>query len=132
MTRNEARELLMQIMYELDTAKNMNNETAVQLIEERLAGNHITRGKDLVAKIIENIEDVDAVINEHSKSWKTNRMPKVDLAIIRLAVGEMKYADDVPTAVAINEAIDLAKRYSTDRSSKFVHGVLGAIAKGNE
>ena len=58
-------------------------------------------------------------------------MPKVDLAVIRLAVGEIKYAEDVPDAVAINEAINLAKKYSTDQSSRYVHGVLGAIAKNN-
>lgn len=56
-------------------------------------------------------------------------MPKVDLAIMRLAVGEMKYSEDVPHAVAINEAINLAKKYSTDHSAKFVHGVLGTISK---
>lgn len=132
MTRNEARETLMQLMYELDAAKNMDVETATTLIEERLSGNHIARGKALVSNIIENLEEVDEIINGNSKSWKTGRMPKVDLAIMRLAVGEMKYGEDVPAAVAINEAINLAKKYSTDQSSKFIHGVLGAVAKNNE
>lgn len=131
MTRNEAREILMQMMYEMDAAKNMNPEAAAMLAEDRLSGNHIERGKKLLSGIIENIESIDEEINKHSKSWKTNRMPKVDLAVIRLAVGELKYADDVPDAVAINEAINLAKKYSTEQSSRYVHGVLGAIAKNN-
>ncbi len=131
MTRNEAREILMQMMYEMDAAKNMNREAASLLTEERLSGNHIERGKSLLNSIIENIDEIDEEINKFSKSWKTNRMPKVDLAVIRLAVGELKYADDVPDAVAINEAINLAKKYSTDQSSRYVHGVLGAIAKNN-
>lgn len=131
MTRNEAREILMQMMYEMDTAKNMNKDAASSLAEERLAGNHIERGKHLLSSIIENIDAIDEEINKFSKSWKTNRMPKVDLAVIRLAVGELKYADDVPDAVVINEAINLAKKYSTDQSSRYVHGVLGAIAKNN-
>ncbi len=131
MTRNEAREILMQMMYEMDTAKNMNKEAASLLAEERLAGNHIERGKSLLINIIDNLNAIDEEINKFSKSWKTNRMPKVDLAVIRLAVGEMKYAEDVPDAVAINEAINLAKKYSTDQSSRYVHGVLGAIAKNN-
>ncbi|MBR3787267.1 MAG: transcription antitermination factor NusB [Firmicutes bacterium] len=131
MTRNEAREILMQMMYEMDTAKNMNKEAASLLAEERLAGNHIERGKALLINIIDNLDAIDEEINKFSKSWKTNRMPKVDLAVIRLAVGEMKYAEDVPDAVAINEAINLAKKYSTDQSSRYVHGVLGAIAKNN-
>ena len=132
MTRNEARETLMQLMYELDAAKNMDVETATTLIEDRLSGNHIARGKALVSNIIENLEEVDEIINRNSKSWKTGRMPKVDLAIMRLAVGEIKYGEDVPAAVAINEAINLAKKYSTDQSSKFIHGVLGAVTKNNE
>ena len=131
MTRNEAREILMQMMYEMDTAKNMNREAASLLAEERLAGNHIERGKSLLINIIDNLDAIDEEINKFSKSWKTNRMPKVDLAVIRLAVGEIKYAEDVPDAVAINEAINLAKKYSTDQSSRYVHGVLGAIAKNN-
>lgn len=131
MTRNEAREILMQMMYEMDAAKNMNKEAASLLTEERLSGNHIERGKSLLNSIIENIDEIDEEINKFSKSWKTTRMPKVDLAVIRLAVGELKYADDVPDAVAINEAINLAKKYSTDQSSRYVHGVLGAIAKNN-
>lgn len=131
MTRNEAREILMQMMYEMDTVKNMNKEAASLLAEERLAGNHIERGKMLLNSIIDNIDSIDEEINKYSKSWKTGRMPKVDLAVIRLAVGEMKFADDVPDAVAINEAINLAKKYSTDQSSRYVHGVLGAIAKNN-
>ena len=131
MTRNEAREILMQMMYEMYTAKNMNKEAASLLAEERLAGNHIERGKALLINIIDNLDAIDEEINKFSKSWKTNRMPKVDLAVIRLAVGEIKYAEDVPDAVAINEAINLAKKYSTDQSSRYVHGVLGAIAKNN-
>ena len=132
MTRNEAREILMQLMYELDAAKNMDVETATALIEDRLSGNHIARGKALVSNIIENLEEVDETINKNSKSWKTGRMPKVDLAIMRLAVVEMKYGEDVPAAVAINEAINLAKKYSTEQSSKYIHGVLGAVARNNE
>ena len=131
MTRNEAREILMQIMYEMDTTKNMNKETVTALTKERLSGNHIERGCDLLCSIVDNIESVDEEINKFSKSWKTGRMPKVDLAVIRLAVGELKFAEDVPDAVAINEAINLAKKYSTDQSSRYVHGVLGAIAKNN-
>ena len=131
MTRNEAREILMQMMYEMDAAKNMNREAATALVDERLVGNHKERGKMLLGNIIDNIDAIDGEINKFSKSWKTNRMPKVDLAVIRLAVGELKYADDVPDAVVINEAINLAKKYSTDHSSRYVHGVLGAIAKNN-
>lgn len=132
MTRNEAREILMQIMYELDTSKNMNSEIASKLVNDRLSGNHIVRGENIIIKIIENLDEIDKTINNYSKSWKTSRMPKVDLAIMRLAVGELRFAEDVPDAVVVNEAINLAKKYSTDQSSKFIHGVLGVISKNNE
>lgn len=132
MTRNEAREILMQIIFELDANKNMDTDAAAALADERLSGNHVTRGKKLLSSIIENIDEVDSLINRYSRSWKTGRMPKVDLAVMRLATGEIKYSDDIPDAVAINEAINLAKKYSTDQSSRFIHGVLGAIAKNNE
>jgi len=132
MTRNEAREILMQIMFEMESGKSMDAETANKLVEERLSGSHVQRGKDLLTYIIENLEPIDALINDNSKSWKTNRMPKVDLAVMRLSIGEVQFSEDVPEAVAVNEAINLAKKYSTPQSSRYIHGVLGAIFKKDE
>lgn len=134
MTRNEAREYMMQILYEMDAAKSMDHETAERLTDERLSGNHKKRGRDLICSIIDNLDEIDASINRSSRSWSTSRMPKVDLAVMRLAIGEMMYSgsDNLPQAVAINEAIDLAKKYSTERSSRFIHGVLGAVVRSNE
>lgn len=132
MTRNEAREILMQIMYEMDASKNIDKNNAISLVSERLSGNHVERGQKLLSAIIDDIHRIDEEINKHSKSWITSRMPKVDLAIMRLAVGEIRFSEDIPDAVAINEAINLAKKYSTDHSSRFVHGVLGALTKNNE
>lgn len=129
MTRNEARENMMKIMYEMDAAGAMDRETADRLCEERLSGNHIERGRALLGKIIENMDYIDEEINRNSRLWKTGRMPKVDLAIMRLAVGEIKYCDDIPDAVAVSEAISIAEKYSTGQSSKFIHGVLGAVTK---
>lgn len=127
MTRNEAREILMQIMYEMEAGKTMDRETADRLTQERLSGNHIERGRKLLFHIVDELSSLDADINANSRSWKTNRMPKVDLAIMRLSLGELRYGEGVPQAVAINEAINLAKKYSTEQSSRFIHGVLGAI-----
>lgn len=132
MTRNKAREILMQIMYEMDMSKTMDRNTAEALTEKKLSGNHMERGRRLILSIINNLPAIDDEINRHSRSWKTSRMPKVDLAIMRLASGELKYNEDVPQAVVINEAINMAKKYGTERSARFVHGVLGAIANDNE
>jgi len=133
MTRNEARETLMQVLYELDTAKFIEDGTAKargeELVSERITGNNAARCSDLLDKILDDLQGIDNDINRFSTKWKTTRMPKVDLAIMRLAIGEMKYAEDVPHAVAINEAINIAKKYSTDNSAKFIHGVLGTASK---
>ncbi len=127
MTKSEVREILMQIMYEMDAANTMDAESAEKLCSERITGKNTERGALILKNIIDNIEDIDKVIDDNSKTWKTGRMPKVDLAIMRLIIGEIRYGDDLPKAVAVNEAINLAKKYSTERSSKFIHGVLGAV-----
>ena len=78
--------------------------------------------------IIEKLPEIDELINEASKGWKTGRMSKVDLAILRLAVYEMKWDEDVPVGVAINEAVELSKRFSGEEGPSFVNGVLGKLA----
>ena len=80
-----------------------------------------------VEKISEKLEEIDAKINEVSEGWKTGRMGKVDLTLIRLAVYEMLYEEDVQAKVAINEAVELAKQYGTDNSPSFVNGVLAKL-----
>ena len=103
MTRIEARETLMQILFELDTTKAIHEEDAIskgtEIINDRMSGNHISRCSALLSNIISDLDNIDNTINESSAKWKTSRMPKVDLAIMRLAVGEMKYSDDTPDAV---------------------------------
>lgn len=136
-----------------DKAKNRNNisrykmrEQAVLLTFERLfsdsdldeiADNIIdSRDEyysdyaiDTAKSIEEKHEELDAHISEHlSSGWKISRISRIALSILRVAVYEMKYVDEVPVSVAINEAVELTKKYSTDDAS-FVNGVLGAIAK---
>ncbi len=75
-----------------------------------------------------HLDDIDAAINAGTEGWKTTRMAKAELAIIRLAVYEMKYEEDMPVSVAINEAVELAKIYGSDKGSSFVNGVLAKLA----
>jgi len=77
----------------------------------------------------QNIEDIDKIIAGNLKSWTPDRLNKTDLAILRLAVYEMIYNDDIPASIAINEAVELAKVYSEDESPGFVNAILGGIAK---
>jgi len=78
--------------------------------------------------VLSKLETIDELISQHSKKWKIERMSRVDLSILRLAVFEMQYREDIPNSVAINEAVELAKKYSGDQSPSFVNGVLGSIA----
>ena len=73
--------------------------------------------------------EIDRILNENAKGWKTSRMNKVDLTILRLAVYELKWDDEIPVGVAINEAVELAKRFGGDDSPAFVNGVLGRVAE---
>ena len=77
---------------------------------------------------VEKLDEIDALLNETSNGWKTKRMSRVDLTALRLAVYELKYDKDVPTGVAINEAVELAKRFGGETSGSFVNGILGKIA----
>ena len=81
-----------------------------------------------VEKIMELIPEIDEKINEIAEGWRTRRMGKVELTILRLAVFEMKYDEDVPVGVAINEAVELAKKYSGDEGPAFINGVLARLS----
>lgn len=127
MTRRELRENVFKMLFRVEFHEE--NEMAGQLgmlddefenIKEEDFAYINNKCNDIIAKIPE----IDAVINASTTGWKTTRMAKVDLSIIRLAVYEIKYEEDVPEKVAINEAIELAKLYGTDNSASFVNGVL--------
>ncbi|MCM1040020.1 MAG: transcription antitermination factor NusB [Ruminococcus sp.] len=79
-------------------------------------------------KIAEKLETIDRMLNEKAENWNTDRMGKVDLTILRLAVYEITYDEDVPTGVAINEAVELAKKFGQDASSSFINGILAKFA----
>ena len=79
-------------------------------------------------RIVEKIPEIDEAVDANSKNWTTSRMSRSDLTIIRLAVYEIRYDDEIPTSVAINEAVELAKKYGQDTSGGFVNGVLAKFA----
>lgn len=127
MTRRQSREMMMQILFEMEATGEMDAEHAEMRCRETIKGKDQSRSIEILRSITENLASIDEVINQYSRSWKTTRMPKVDLAVLRLAVGESRYADDVTDAVVISEAINLVRKFSTEQSAAFVHGVLGAI-----
>ena len=80
-------------------------------------------------KIIEELSDIDKIIEEASVGWNLSRMNKMDLTVLRLAVYEVKYDDDIPEKVAINEAVELAKKFGGDNSPSFINGILAKVVK---
>ena len=80
-----------------------------------------------VRSIVEHMDEIDGMINQASKNWKTTRMAKAELSILRLAAYEIKYEDDIPVSVSINEAVELAKLYGSDHGPAFVNGILSGM-----
>lgn len=130
MNRNEARELMMQLLFQMEAQNEYNVEIKEKFLQDkgdlRIQKHYIDQ---LIDIILEHKDEIDQTLEESSVNWKINRMSKVDFAISRLAVAELLYMEDIPTSVSINEAIILAKKFGTDDSSKFINGILGKVAQ---
>ncbi|MBR6027738.1 MAG: transcription antitermination factor NusB [Clostridia bacterium] len=87
---------------------------------------------EVLSGVLEHLDELDGKIAAHSRNWTVERMPKVDLTILRLAVWELLYEENTPGSVVINEAVNLANTYSDDGSGRFINGVLGAILREKE
>ena len=128
--RRKSRELAMQALYYFDMRKDDSDEAT------RLFSNHFVQEEDTRAffeKIVEgtiaNKADIDKLIESFSSNWRISRMSGIDRNVIRIAVYEMMYCPDIPSTVAINEAIDIGKEYGTKDSGAFINGVLDAISQ---
>jgi N utilization substance protein B len=86
--------------------------------------------EELVRGVAEHLPEIDALLGEAAEAWTVDRMPSVDRTILRVACLELRFRDDVPPAVAIDEAVEAAKELSTEDSARFVNGVLGRVARG--
>ena len=130
MKRSELREHIFKVLFGLEFVSPEEMPGQLQLYFGQLED---IKEKDRAyiqtkaLAVAEHLEDIDALLNASTTGWKTGRMNNVDLTILRLAVYEMKWDDDVPVSVAINEAVVLAKQFGGDDSSAFVNGVLAKI-----
>lgn len=122
--RSDAREQAVTFLYEAEQRR----VPAVSLLEDRgLVAEELTRS--LLSGIEVARDRIDDVIRAHSRDWPLERMPAIDRAVLRLGVHELLSRPDVPVAVVIDEAVEIAKRFSTDDSGRFVNGVLAAVAR---
>ena len=130
MTRREIREQIFQILFRIEfhQGEDLSEQLKYQVEEGETADADAVYIQNKIDAVIANITQIDEMINAAATGWKTSRMGKVDLTLLRLAVYEIKFEEDIPTKVAINEAVELAKRYGTDSSPAFVNGVLAKIA----
>ncbi|MCD4715093.1 MAG: transcription antitermination factor NusB [Clostridiales bacterium] len=129
MNRARSREVVMEIMYQMEIHKTYEMDDMEKFLvhyEEVLDLPYIHR---LVELWLTHRSDVEGKITEHLKGWKLDRIAKIDLAILRLGITELIYADDIPRKVSINEAVNLAKKYVDEKSGKFVNGVLSHFAE---
>jgi N utilization substance protein B len=104
-------------------------ESVANLCEREPQATQAEYAQLLIRLVLEHRQSLDTTISEHAIDWQIDRMSRVDLNILRMAAAEMLYVEDIVDNVAINEAIELAKEYSTPKSSKFINGILGALSQ---
>ena len=133
--RTKARKRALDILFQADVR---GEEIGIMLATEaKRAASEPAReaswlyARDIVDGVIDNRDAIDEQITMFAKDWSLQRMPAVDRALLRMGAWEILYNDEVPTAVAIDEAVELAKEFSTDDSGSFVHGVLARIARSS-
>jgi N utilization substance protein B len=129
MTRKETREELMKLFYQLDMTDNIvgfNADEYIESLEMKVDDKYFIL---TVNNFVKNFAEIDESLEKYSSGWKLNRMAKVDLAILRLAVCEMEYDESIPVSVSINEAVEISKKYSNFDAHKFINGILGNLSR---
>lgn len=128
MTRKEAREQAFVLIFE----KQFRDDSANEILEyaKEIRGIDVDEYTQRVfVGVTEKIQEIDSVISSNLKNWKLERISKVALAVLRLAIYEMSFVDEVPVSVSINEAVELCKKFAIKEDAAFVNGILGTVAK---
>ena len=126
--RRKAREVALQALYELDVADHPVAASIEWLTEEvGLSGGSSDYAQELLDGVVRQRDEIDTYIHKYAPAWPVSQLPVVDRNILRLALFEIRYGQGIPTKVAINEAVELAKTFGSDSSARFVNGVLGSV-----
>jgi N utilization substance protein B len=135
LSRRSARDTAFRLFYEYSINGDFNPAT-MDVMRDCFDKGMNENAWDFVVGIIDrykcNSEAIDGLIQKHAKGWNIGHMSKVDLAILRMGVCEIKYIDDIHENITINECVELAKKYSTDKSSRFINGVLAGIMSAKD
>lgn len=133
MGRRASREIAMKLLYQLEIQRDDREEQIQSVLEE----NEVTKNdKEYILGVLEGVSEnvayLDKIIDKYSKGWKLDRISKVDLSILRLSIYEVSFRNDIPVSVSVNEAVELAKRYSGEEAGAFINGILGKVSKLRE
>jgi N utilization substance protein B len=130
MGRKQAREGAMQLLFQMSSNEDFTKETLETFLENF---SYDYGESDYIRTVVEGVmdkrEEIDQSIKENLQGWSLERIARVDLATLRLAIFEIQFMEDIPVEVSINEAIEIAKKFSTDDSYKYVNGVLGGFVR---
>ncbi len=130
--RRKSREQAFIILFE----KSFNEDMSVDEILSIAVESEVIQEDKFMNKLVitadENIEIIDSEIEKNLKGWSKSRISKVSLALLRLAICEIRYFDDIPVGVSINEAVEICKIYGSDEDKSFINGVLGSVARGEK
>lgn len=128
--RRRARIVALQALYEADNSKHDPRDTLRRIVADQRVGKAPAAfASDLVESVLKQRKEIDARISEAAPAWPVDQLPSVDRNILRLAISEMLRDNGTPVKAAINEAVELAKSFGSEKSSSFVNGVLGSIVR---
>lgn len=138
--RRLARELTLQFLYQTDALKAFNSDNG---LEDSLHTFWSARNRaeeadtrtfmEILSRgVVENVKGIDEIINRYSAHWRIARMPSIDRNILRMAIYEIAYLRNIPPAVTINEAVEIAKKYGSEESSGFINGILDRVSNAKE
>ncbi len=129
--RRKSRELALQVLYQIDTS-HQNVRDALDLFWKNFES--LERSREFSERLVKGVwqykDKIDSIVERYSENWRLTRISRVDRNILRLAIFELLYCNDIPSKVSINEAIDLGKKFGSEKSGSFINGILDSISAG--
>ena len=132
MTRITARQIAVQLLFAMEANSASAEDTLALFFSEAPDEEQTAYIRRIVQTVEDRREEIDGVISRYSSGWKISRLTKSTLAILRCALCEILYLDDIPDAAAVNEAVELGKAYDSPQAGAFINGVLGSFLRGRE
>ncbi|NIK12410.1 transcription antitermination factor NusB [Alkalibacillus sp. S2W] len=124
MSRKHSREKAFQVLFQIDINEEVKEENLMKVMDEDVS----PFASQIIKGVIDHKDEIDTIIDGYLENWSFSRIGAVEKALLRIAIYEMKYVEETPYKVAVNEAVELAKRFHDDQSGKFVNGVLSKLA----